>query len=270
MSTKDIRQLVTTPTHAIVSDGIVEASNVGYRPLGDFKANLGLGTSLTQTANNGNGTAAAPAFTFTGDPDTGIFRPAADALGLVTNGSEKVRITSAGNVGIGVSTPSALLEARAISTNAAFALSGGSRIGNEQTFVFNDTNLGSWGGSTRFRMRIAIGSVFPAILGATVTYMRGSGSSGLGVGDYERFVKKEFFIRSKTTNTIQTQISNTILDYDGSASGMFFEHSGVNNQIDFIINVGIKGVSSAFLIIFKMTNVIGNPTIVESVLEPLP
>jgi len=107
MSTKDIRQLVTTPTHAIVSDGTAEASNVGYRPLGDFKANLGLGTSLTQTANNGNGTATNPAFTFTGDDNTGIIRAAADELGFVTNGSEKVRITSAGNVLIGKTTATA-------------------------------------------------------------------------------------------------------------------------------------------------------------------
>jgi hypothetical protein len=104
MSTKDIRQLVTTPTHAIVSDGTAEASNVGYRPLGDFKANLGLGTSLTQTANNGNGTAGTPAFAFVGDENTGIYRPGADALGFVTNGSEKVRIDDTGNVLVGTTT----------------------------------------------------------------------------------------------------------------------------------------------------------------------
>jgi hypothetical protein len=117
MSTKDIRQLVTTPTHAIVSDGIVEASNVGYRPLGDFKANLGLGTSLTSVnvaLPLSSGTDALPGLTFDGDTNTGIFRPAADALGLVTNGSEKVRITSAGNVGIGTSTPGAALEVNGV------------------------------------------------------------------------------------------------------------------------------------------------------------
>jgi hypothetical protein len=102
--TKQVQQSIT-PTHVIGSTGTADTSDLGYRALDDFKGDLGLGTSLTQTANNGNGTAAAPAFTFTGDPDTGIYRPGADTLGFVTNGSEKVRINSAGNVGIGTSNP---------------------------------------------------------------------------------------------------------------------------------------------------------------------
>jgi hypothetical protein len=136
MSTKDIRQLVTTPTHAIVSDGIVEASNVGYRPLGDFKANLGLGTSLTQTANNGSGTAGTPAFAFVGDENTGIYRPGADALGFVTNGSEKVRINSAGNVGIGTTSPSEILDVNGVARINGFFIN---RKYNEnaETITFN-------------------------------------------------------------------------------------------------------------------------------------
>jgi hypothetical protein len=95
----------------IGSTGTADTSDLGYRALGSFKSDLGLGTSLTQTANNGNGTAGTPAFAFVGDENTGIFRPAADELGFVTNGSEKVRITSAGNVGIGTSGPSGRLHA---------------------------------------------------------------------------------------------------------------------------------------------------------------
>jgi hypothetical protein len=47
------------------------------------------------------GTAAAPKFTLSGSTTTGLFTPATDALGVSTAGAERMRIDSAGNVGIG-------------------------------------------------------------------------------------------------------------------------------------------------------------------------
>ena len=52
------------------------------------------------------GTVSAPAITTTGDTNTGIFFPAADTIAFTEGGVEAMRITSAGNVGIGTSTPS--------------------------------------------------------------------------------------------------------------------------------------------------------------------
>jgi hypothetical protein len=51
------------------------------------------------------GTAAAPSIAFTGDTNTGIYSPGADQVAVATNGSERLRITSAGLVGIGTSAP---------------------------------------------------------------------------------------------------------------------------------------------------------------------
>jgi hypothetical protein len=67
-----------------------------------------------------SGTATNPSLSFVGDPNTGIFSPGADQVAVATNGSERLRITSAGNVGIGTSAPSYLLD---VNTNHA-------RIGN--------------------------------------------------------------------------------------------------------------------------------------------
>lgn len=51
------------------------------------------------------GSAGAPGVTTVGDLNTGMFWPAADSIGLATGGTERVRVTSTGNVGIGTATP---------------------------------------------------------------------------------------------------------------------------------------------------------------------
>ena len=51
--------------------------------------------------NYPSGSESAPSITFNTDLDTGIYNPAANELGLVTNGNEALRIDSAGDVTIG-------------------------------------------------------------------------------------------------------------------------------------------------------------------------
>jgi hypothetical protein len=61
--------------------------------------------SATSPATFQAGTAALPAITTSGDTNTGIFFPAADTLAASTASSERMRITSTGNVGIGRTNP---------------------------------------------------------------------------------------------------------------------------------------------------------------------
>ena len=68
------------------------------------------GTTLeTETAGDvvsiSAGTAALPGLTPVGDPNTGIYSPGADQLAISTNGTEKARITSDGQLLMGTATP---------------------------------------------------------------------------------------------------------------------------------------------------------------------
>jgi hypothetical protein len=74
--------------------------------------NVGSGKVLTVggIASHAAGSAAAPTITATGDTNTGIFFPAADTVAASTGGTERMRIDSSGNVGIGTSSPGQKLE----------------------------------------------------------------------------------------------------------------------------------------------------------------
>jgi hypothetical protein len=56
------------------------------------------------------GTVSAPSITTDGDTNTGIFFPAADTIAFAEGGAEAMRIDSAGNVGIGTSSPASRLQ----------------------------------------------------------------------------------------------------------------------------------------------------------------
>ena len=56
-----------------------------------------------------SGTAAAPSYTFSGDTDNGLYYAGTNSIGLATAGTNAILIDSSGRVGIGTSSPSALL-----------------------------------------------------------------------------------------------------------------------------------------------------------------
>jgi hypothetical protein len=85
-------------------------SLVGNKP-NQVPSNGDLGTLAFQDANAVNiqggivdvsaGTAALPTLGTVGDPDTGVFFPAANTVAVSTNGVERVRVDGDGNLGIG-------------------------------------------------------------------------------------------------------------------------------------------------------------------------
>jgi len=132
----------TTPAFALDVNGVVRIANNTMLQLGStntgFRRDTSEAGNVIDVINNGTinfqfidtggpgirgrtttgspfiyalpGTVAAPTYSFFGNQNTGIYRPASNTIGLVTNGAEVVRIDSTGNVGIGTTTPAYKLD----------------------------------------------------------------------------------------------------------------------------------------------------------------
>ena len=85
------------------------------------------GTFIATDISLSAGTAGAPSLYFTGDPDSGLFSPGADQVAISTNGTGRLFVNSAGNVGIGTASPSATLHVAPSSGSANFQISRGSK-----------------------------------------------------------------------------------------------------------------------------------------------
>jgi hypothetical protein len=87
---------------------------------GTLSGNLTLGG----VQYNAAGSAASPSISVTGDTNTGLFFPAADTIGVATGGSERMRIDSSGNLGLGVTPESMLSVVRAVRVGQGAMLEG--------------------------------------------------------------------------------------------------------------------------------------------------
>lgn len=83
------------------------------------------GINNTGTSTFAAGSAAAPSIAPTGDPNTGMFFPAADTIAFSEGGTEAMRLTSTGNVGIGTTSPAGKLDIGGSSPDIRITASGG-------------------------------------------------------------------------------------------------------------------------------------------------
>jgi len=140
------------------------------------------------------GSASAPVITRTGDTNTGIFFPAADTIAFAEGGVEALRLDSAGNMGLGTTSPRNVSGYKNLvidgSTSGLFEINtNGTRVfslygaGNDINLV-NPTATGTMqfytNNTERMRLdasgNLGIGTTSPAISGYLLANIKGGAS----------------------------------------------------------------------------------------------
>jgi hypothetical protein len=93
------------------------------------------GTVRLYNAWADDGTIGTPAFTFSSDSDNGMYRATTNQIGLVTAGTERIRIGNTGNVGIGTTNPQRALHVNGNIRMGALITGAGGAVA-----VYRDTN----------------------------------------------------------------------------------------------------------------------------------
>ena len=221
-------------------------------------------TNLTVSgvASFADGTVSLPSITNIGDTNTGIYFPAADTIAFTEGGAESMRITSAGDVGIGISSPSGGGGGTTLniygSSASSFRLSTSTSTGDlfcsgADLFLQETSATGALilrtGSSASERMRIvAGGEVGIGVTAPTFPLEIQSNSAAFGVGIRGRsdgISVLRFLSNNAATNYGQFDVRSTEFGINAVANipMLFSTNNTERMRIDSSGNVGI-GTSS--------------------------
>lgn len=190
------------------------------------------------------GSFATPAIAPTGDSNTGIFFPAADTISFGTVGSERMRITSAGNVGIGTTVSADIIgqlttsKTSAISAQTSVAITGALATGSaghailwkqHATYTTGYISCDAVGGGTGTGLIFATANTFGTADATEKMRIMNTGNVGIGTTNPTNKLQ----IDGVTANTsCINAIANTTT---GQSFGIAL--SAGTNSTDYALNV---------------------------------
>jgi fibronectin-binding autotransporter adhesin len=194
------------------------AGTINNMAIGGTTAAAGTFTTVTGTSVvNALGAVATPSYTFTGDLNTGMWSPTADTVAWSTGGSERMRLDTSGNLGIG-NTPAGKLDVGATSSAFTDSIIRASTTGiSELRFADTTINAGyvaydHTGDSMRFGT-------------ATTERMRIDSSGNVGIGTSSPTNKLQTsgdgvrIAAQNSTNTGECELEAQVYNYWGGTGG---------------------------------------------------
>ena len=203
-------------------------------------------SNSVQTAILGSNSLTAPSFIPTSStvPTNGVYLPAANSVGLSTNSTERLRINSLGNVGIGTSSPGEKL-----------TVAGNISLSAAQPYI----------------------ALIDSIWGAGCVFRSGVNTLGTATGDYQLFnvpTGKGFaFAQNNATNSLVIDSSGRLLVGTSSARSFFsgldipaFQVEGTSTQgREISVTSSTNNVDGAVFLLGKQrSGTLGGNTIVQN------
>lgn len=208
--------------------------------------------TVSGTAEFADGLAASPSITNIGDTNTGMYFPSADAIGIVTGGVNRIRVTSAGDVGIGTTTPAVKLDV-ANGFVVVGANTSNPGVGGNMRFR-DDTGASRWLSGLLGGAGATAYSIYDIIAGAERLTINSTGDVGIGTGSPSYTLD----VRTSASNAVRVGSSSnafgSLLSWDnpsgesrlmsiGAYALVFGTNTTERMRIDSSGNVGI-GTSS--------------------------
>ena len=171
---------VVTLASSVLTTTDINGGTIDGTAIGGSSAAAGTFTTVAASgvASFADGSAAAPSIAHTGDLNAGLFFPAADTVAVSTAGTERMRITSAGLVGIGVTPNSAWSTFKVLQLSTVGSLISNDFGSNNAQVVLGSNIYFDSGFAYRYLVSSTSASRYQQAVGAHIWYNAPSGTAG--------------------------------------------------------------------------------------------